>query len=488
MKITLIALPWVFSESNFKNHEGFSQNLGIGYISAFLEKHGHDAVVIDAFAEGVDHRRKIIKGSREYYIYGLSPEDTVRLIPADTDFIGISCPFNSLSFLTEVFASEIKDRYPEKPIVLGGIYPTSFSLEALTSHVDIVVRGEGELPLLNLLSGTDLTEIRGILYKQGNKIIDNGLAPVIEDLDTLPFPARHLLPMEKYFKRSPRGNRNQRTISVITSRGCPYSCNFCSLHTSGNEYGRKYRTRSPENVMTEIDALKERYGDIYIEFEDDNLTVNKKRAKNLFLELAKRKINWAINSGVMINHLDEELLSFMKISGCKQLNLALESGNERVLTAMNKQVSLDKAREVVRMCRKYKICTVAFLMIGYPGETEKSFNETIRFLRELNSLGLREIAPFIVNPHKGTPLYEYCNGKGYLKNIEDAFFNSDIVCIETEDFNESAVRQWMEMAIKIFHPYRWHIKNVLKKILSEKIYRLLLTFNQKYRNSTAFNS
>lgn len=484
MKVTLIALPWIFPHSTFQRHEGFSQNLGIGYLGAYAEKHGHDVFVIDAFAEGVHNKQEIFLGEKKYYLYGLTPEETINRIPEDSDIIGISCPFNSQAYLIEVFASKIKGRYPKKLIVLGGSYAISFPREALSKNVDVVVRGEGEIPLLEILSGMPLSAVRGILYEQDNVVKDNGIAPIVEDMDTLPFPARHLLPMDKYFERSPRGGDEKRkSISITTSRGCPFNCNFCSLHNLENEYARGWRARSPENVMAEIDQLVEQYGEISLQFEDDNILINKVRAKELFSLLRQRNVKWAIHSGVMINLLDEELIRLMKKSGCEQLNVALESGNSTVLKAMNKKVDLKMAAEVVKYCRKYKINILAFLMVGYPGETKKTFQETLAFLKRLRSMGLKKIAPFIVNPHRGTLLYEDCKQKGYLRNSEDAVFNSDVVCIETEDFDAQDVREWVHMVSGVMYPYRWRIKRLLRGILPQETFNRLITIYHRLRDN-----
>lgn len=483
MKITLIALPWILPKAEFLPHEGFSQNLGIACLGAYAEQHGHSVFVIDSFAEGVDNRKKTIRSGKELYIYGLSAEETAERIPDDTDLVGISCPFNSQAFLIERVAVEIKRRFSDKLLVLGGAYATTFPKEALTSNIDVVVRGEGEIPLLNLLSGKPLSEIQGVLFRQDNSLIDNGLAPVVDDMDTLPFPARHLLPMSKYFQRSQRGSvtTTEKTITIITSRGCPFDCNFCSLHNLENDYGRKWRARSPENVMKEIDQLINQYGKIRLEFEDDNILINRARAKELFTQLKKYNVEWLMPSGIMINLLDEELLMLIKESGCIQLNLALESGNDIVLKAMNKKVDLLKAEQVVKFCNKLKINILVFLMVGYPGETEETFQQTLFFLKKLRSKGLKKIVPFIVNPHRATHLYEQCKQKGYLTNIEDNISNAGLVSIVTEDFDEDTVRRWLDLVRKIICPCRWYFKYCLRKMLPMATYDKCVAIYHKVR-------
>lgn len=472
MKATLIALPWIFNNPELQSHEGYSQNIGIGYLASYVEKHGHTAVAIDTFAEGSDTKQAVTLAGKTHYVFGLNPKDTAARIAKDTDIVGISCPFNTQSFLIEVYAQEIKELHPGKPIVLGGTHAISFPQEALSDHVDIVVRGEGEIPLLELLSGKPLEEIQGILYKSEGRVMDNGLAPVVENMDELPFPARHLLPMEKYFERSQRGNeKSRRSISITTSRGCPFSCEFCSLHNLENKYARTWRARSPENVMAEIDFLNEQYGDVSFQFEDDNIMIKRDRAKELFRQLRERNIKWSIHSGVMINLLDEESIRLMKESGCEQLNIALESGNKKVIKAMNKPMDPAKAEDVVRLCAKYDINVLAFLIIGYPGETPETFRETLEFLKKLRKLGLSRIAPFIINPHRGTVLFEKCREKGYLRNVKEAAYSqADIVCIETEAFSERDVFEWMEQVAEIQSPMRGKAKRMLKQLLPEALY------------------
>lgn len=484
MKVTFIALPWIFSKPKFQKHEGFSQHLGIAYLAAYAEKFGHSAHIIDAFSEGIDTITPIDIGASRYYIYGLSPEETAHRIPKDSDIIGISCPFSSQAFLIEAYAAKIKALYPNKMILLGGPHAISHPRESLSKSIDVVVRGEGEIPLIQLLNATDLSDIQGILYKKDDGIVDNGLAPIVKNMDELPFPSRHLLPMEKYFSRSQRGI-GEKSIAITTSRGCPYQCHFCALHNLENDYAKTWRAHSPQRVIAEIDHLILHYGkDIKIQFEDDNLLIKKSRAKELFSLLRERNIKWSIHSGVMINLLDDELLRLMKESGCEQLNIALESGNEKVLKLMRKPMSLTKAVEVVESCTQYKINTLAFLMIGYPGETRESFDETMRFLKKLRSLGLKRIAAFAVNPHYGTDLYELCKNKGYLRNTESAIFNTRSVYIETEDFDAKTIAEWTNRVIDLQTPVRAKVKYLLKKLMPSSLYENLLSFYRKTRSDT----
>lgn len=450
-------------------------------MAAYIGKHGHSSVVIDGFAMGVEQRTEMFFGALKMYLYGLTGEQIAEKILSDTDVIGISCPFNQQAPIIPAIAKAIKVRYPQKLIVLGGPYAIAFPQKALTDNldIDVVVRGEGELPMLHILEGKPLTEITGVLFrKDDGTIVDSGAtAPVVKNMDELPFPARHLLPMERYFRRSARGGdmKHAKPISFTTSRGCPCACKFCSLHNEENDYGYAFRWRSADNVMAEIAHLKKMYGpDVIIQFEDDNILIRKDRAKEIFRKLAFQNVKWAIHSGVMIKLLDEELIMLMKQSGCEQLNLALESGNATVLKAMDKRLDLNHAANVVRWCKKHGVNMLAFLIVGYPGETDQTWAETLATLKKFKKLGLRKVAPFTVCAHPSTPLYEEAFKNGWLRNTDATVYNAELIQIETEDFNEAKVREWTASIEAIMHPYRLFMKRILKFLLPQSGYRELL--------------
>lgn len=489
MKIAFVALPWLFHRPELHAHEGYSQNLGVAYLAAFARRHGHLVSFIDGFAEGAEQPPNMLAGNSRMYCFGLSPEQIAARLPEDADVIGITCPFNNQAPLIQPVANAIKSRFPDKRIILGGPYAIAYPRQALIDNpaIDIVVRGEGELPLLDVLEGKPLQEIKGLLFRSESGVVDNGLAPTVRNMDDLPFPARDLLPMDTYFMRSPRGDgaSGQKAVSVTTSRGCPYQCEFCSLHNEENRYGYKFRGRSPANVMEEIDLLKEAYGEeLLVQFEDDNILIQKDRAKEIFRQLAQKKVKWAIHSGVMIQLLDEELIILIKQSGCQQLNLALESGNATVLKAMKKKLDLENAARVVGWCKKHGIEMLAFLIIGYPGETDKTWQETMATLRRLRRLGLRRVAPFILNAHEGTPLHRNAKANGWLRTDKEATSDGELaVEVTTPDFDEEKVRRWHAEAAGVMHPYRYTAKRLLDATLPDAVNRTLLEVARRARGA-----
>ena len=206
-------------------------------------------------------------------------------------------------------------------------------------------------------------------------------------------------------------------MPVVTSRGCPCRCTFCS---STNLWGKHYRTRSAANVLQELDWLVDKFGIEEIKVQDDNLTVNKKRAGEIFQGMIERpyRLHWNTPNGIAVWTLDKEMLAMMKDSGCFEITMAIESGNQKVLDDLiRKPLKLDKAREINRACRELGISRFAYFIIGFPGETKAQIMDTIKFARELR---LDMNAIFIYNPLPGSELFEECLKRGYI--TEESFF------------------------------------------------------------------
>ena len=274
-----------------------------------------------------------------------------------------------------------------------------------------------------------------------------------------------------FFANPPRGGNPQRSITLITSRGCPFSCRFCSIHPV---YGRKWRARSPENVIKEMKFWYDQYKVTHFEFEDDNLTLDSNRAVKIFEEIIRWgvPVSWAALNGVRVDTLSKEIISLMKKSGCVQLNLAVESGNQTVLSLMDKRLSLDKVEEVAEHCGQVGIKAAAFLLVGYPGETNKSFKETIHYFCKLRKLGLHASIPLIINAYRGTALFDECRENGWLApGTENHIFcqNDEFVSIITPYANAKTVRRWKRKAEIEINGRLKYYKSIIKTILRAKI-------------------
>lgn len=419
--------------------EYLTQNLGLGYLAACLLKEGHEVRTLDALAEGRDRKIIVEENGKRFCRFGLPYGEIVERIDPNVDMIGITAPFSNHAKIIKELVAAIHGRFPDKPIVVGGICPSAQPERVIESGVDFAVVGEGETPIIALASGMNPENIPGVWFRKNNKIINGGRAEMIADLDSIPFPERNLFPMQTYLSFSPRGIANEKTATIITSRGCPFDCTFCSIHPI---YSRKWRARSAANILAEIDELIEKWGVNCIEFEDDNLTLNKERAIDIFSGLETRSIKWLCPNGLRVDSLDAELIELMKRSGCIAVHLAIESGDPDMLKAMNKKLDLQKVREIVGICRDLKMPIVPFFIFGHPGETKKRFLNTIRYLKQMQSYGMVNCGIHIATPYPGTKLLELCKQNGYLihSDAESRVMFPGDVHIKTPDFSEEDIR------------------------------------------------
>jgi magnesium-protoporphyrin IX monomethyl ester (oxidative) cyclase len=462
MKIMLIIPPstlWAIERPHVV------QPIGIGYIAAVLEKEGYDISVLDTIALGWQEYlmkwkgRKIEKGKTIHF--GLSWEEIEKRVrEANPDVVGISSAYTCQSENVHKTAEAVKRAGKNITVVVGGAHPTAFPQHMLEDmNVDIAVIGEGELTAAELMQklkeGTDYSEVKGIAFRNNGKVKINERREFIEDLDSIPFPARHLLPMKEYFeaKSTHSGEAKWSPItSMITSRGCPGVCIFCSIHSI---WGRKWRPRSAKNVVDEIEHMVEKYHIKELHFEDDNLTLNKQRMIEICDGIIERglnkKIRWTTPNSVMVATLDEEVLTKMKQSGCYALSFGIESGNEHILRdVVRKNVPFDRLREIIRVCRKLKIETAGSFILGLPGETLETFQKTIDFAKEI---GLDRASFLAATPFPGTDLYKLCIDKGYISS--DISWSSlrtiGSAVITTDKFTKEEVLEWQRKAYKQFY-------------------------------------
>jgi anaerobic magnesium-protoporphyrin IX monomethyl ester cyclase len=299
MKIVLINPPYLFPT---KSQVVLSHCLGLRSISSFLKKHGHEVKFVDALISGFSQMQKYANG----YLVGLRFNDISTEIPSDTDIVGVSVPFSQLAPIAHDLVETIRMNHPDTAIIMGGVYPSTQPELALTSMADHIVVGEGESPLLALANGVDSNSITG-LYNTKTKAVKNFLrSEFVEDLNSLPFPDYSIPYIEEYFNLSPRMKAG-RTASIVTSRGCPFACEFCSIHPV---YGRKYRFRSADNVLEEIEYLVKRHNIRVLEIEDDNFTLKKDRTVEILEGIVRlnekgANLQWRTPNGIRIDSLDD---------------------------------------------------------------------------------------------------------------------------------------------------------------------------------------
>ncbi len=406
MKILLVTPPQVNKFKHRKKNKdslkiGFLPPLGIGYLAAVLEKEGYRVKIIDAPVFDYDYS-DIVNDALEF----------------KPDIIGISALTPTAAYAYKL-AKHLKQNLPNVPIVMGGAHPIIFPEETINMgpEIDAVVSGEGEYIMLDLVRHVEkrlpIHDVKGIYYKKDGKVIKTEPADEIEDLDTIPFPARHLYAVNQYAPE-PFENKRLPSTNIIVSRGCTYAkCTFC--YRSG-KLKRKYRTQSPQRSIQEIKGLVDKYGIRELVFYDDDLFSNKKWMREFLelLEKAKLDIVWSIRG--RSSTTSYELLKKSKELGCWNIEYGFESGDQDLLDNIKKGITLEQTRKVAKWANELGIDVVGTFMLALPGETPEKGMQTIKFAIELDCA----YAAFIpTHPFKGTQLYDDCQKVGKL--VDDPY-------------------------------------------------------------------
>ncbi len=401
----------------------------------------------------------------------LSREELKKIIELKKpDILGISVLSNEYS-KSGFIASEIAKKVDKNiKTVFGGVSAISDPDYIINNkYVDFLVYGEGEYvfrDLCGFFCNENEFPKKGVIYKTNGKVINNGRADFIEDLDSIPLPSYHKVDFLKYANQIQRESvdrpRAMPFAHILTSRGCPFKCCFCEV---GKISGMIPRCRSPKNIMNEIDYLVREYGIKAFLFDDDNLIFKKDRAKEFFKLLISRKYNLKWNAlALAVYKLDEEMISLMKESGCEFVDIAIESGVERVLKKIiHKPGNLKYAKKMVELLKKYNIDVAANFVIGFPGETWNEIRQTIKFAEEL---GHDYSKIFIATPHPETELYRLAKAHGYLK--QDYSFDKHLWTdgtIETEHFRPQD--------LKIIRAYEWDRVNFSDSAKKRNICRIM---------------
>jgi len=472
MKILLVNPPQTF----YPGSEPPAGNLPLGlmYIAAVLTKAGYQTEILDAFM--IDG---LFQKSGETLNVGMSFEQIKKEITSrKPDILGVAGPFTS-QIENSVKVSELaKQVDPEILTVVGGPHVTAVPQEFLeeAKSVDIAVTGEGEYTMPEIAryfeGKKSLKEILGIAYRKDEEVKINPSRPFIKNLDELPYPAYDLVEMERYLSPKKIGYRSfrNRAISMITSRGCPYNCCFCSVHL---HMGKGFRANSAEYVLNHIQYVVEKFNVKNIFFEDDNLTLDLARFEAICDGLIQKKIRicWETPNGVRADCLNMNLLQKMKKSGCQSVFFGVESGDQQILdNVICKSLDLNRVVEVAKICKEIDLKTGAFYIIGFPGEKKENMQRTVDFALRLKRDFDVGMHLFFATPSYGTRLYEECRSKGYIQ--ENLAWNSfaaarqpkGMPLISTQDFAPEEVK---EIAAKALEEYkklslRNHIKNPRK--------------------------
>jgi anaerobic magnesium-protoporphyrin IX monomethyl ester cyclase len=448
IKVLLINPPQTFYGASIGRTIYFP--IGLMYLGAVVRDICH-VEIFDCLTSEVETREE-----GNSVTYGASSEDIKKVITEKKpDIVGISVPFTSQYRNAERVAIIAKAVNPKIVTVFGGPDPSvRFKTILENSCCDYCIIGEGEETFYefinNFYSHSALQNIRGVAFKNNGSIQYNP-RPFNTNLDTLPFPAFDLVDMNLYLQNEAlyknRSKIYKKSISIITSRGCPYSCVFCSIRL---HMGQKYRANSPEYVMKLLRLCINKYGIKQFHFEDDNVSFDKQRFETILDCIIKEnlQIQWDTPNGVRIDSLNYNILQKMKKSGCVQITLAIESGNQRVLDeVIKKKTKLPYILDIVKYCKALKIPANAFYVIGFPGETLKEMKDT-------TNLALKLYRDYDLHPHLmvatplyGTELYEICirdnllTGNPTFEELAIATQTTGNPLISTSEFSQKDIRR-----------------------------------------------
>lgn len=422
MKVALI-FPEYYEIAHFGVKRKEIPPFGVLYLAAVIEQKGIEVV--------------IYKASNEIFTLDLQ----------DFDIVG----FSISSSVTYSIFRKVRDNSQFKNhalLVAGGIHTTLFPEKVINDlNVDIACVGEGENTIAEILDAyptRNFHDIDGIVFndKLNSKLVHTPPRELIEDLDKIPFPARHLLPLDDIVMNDRLSNTNLPIAHILCSRGCPYSCNFCA----NQEHNIRYRTGA--NIRKELELLIESYGIKGFCITDDNFIVDKKRIEDICTEITPLNLKWSSLSRV--NTVDENLLYKLKRSGCIEIKYGIESGSQQMLQLMNKKITVDQIRNAITLTHKIGIRVKAFILHGFPGENMKTTKETIQLLEELKER-IDRISLFRFVPLPGSPLYN--DAQKYNLSLPQNFEEIYIYNNERKWWGNKEEQDELEQAYKLLEEY-----------------------------------
>lgn len=460
MKVLLIIPPITQKEryGNLKDVGTLYPALGLGYIASSLEKAGHDVSVTDSEAMG----------------YGFKDLEQI-IKEKNPDLVGMTTFCTVIDRIHEI-ATIVKRINKNTKVVLGGVHTTLFPEESIKrKDIDFIVVGEGDITIVELVNALDegkeeLYDVDGLVWKKCSKIIRNKNRELV-NLDTLSFPARHLFPMEKYY--SSANLRGKRTLNIMTSRGCPFRCAYCSSHLT---FGKTNRFRSPQNIIKEIIHLKEVYKIDGLQFYDETFTINRKNVIELCKLMINKKLNIQWTCFTRVDLVDKELLDIMKEAGCYQIFYGVESGVQRLLDILQKDITLGQIKKALKLTREAKIESLASFMFAIPTETVEDSWQTIKFAIEIDP----DYAQWEkTTPFPGNRMHELCMKSGTIITEDYSKYTgwNEVVYVP-EGRTAEEIAETVNMAFRRFYLRPKHfirMFNSFRKLPLRNQYRLIKT-------------
>lgn len=448
--MTYVLLIYPFFKSRHDRSIFRFPPLGLGYLASSLRRCGYDVELLDCTF--LDEEKALKMAAR-----------------AKADAVGI---YSMVTMREQslMFARRLRESCDL--LIAGGPLPSSDPVSFLCDF-DVVVVGEGEKTVCEILlahdEGSDLEHIKGIAYRQDGRDRFTPKRDLEPDMDRIAFPARDLFPNQAYIDHWKK-RFGYAITTVITTRGCPFCCEFCSNAV----FGESYRERSPGNVLDEVEEALS-FGYDRIHFADDVFTLNRERMLRLCDEISSRRLNFKWECLGRADSIDSETARAMKMAGCDRIFFGIESGNDSILRLMNKKITTKKARHAIEAADSSGLRTGAFFILGYPGETDDTLLDTLRFASSLPVDYLSFTMPY---PLPGTALSKRIKGrlKGEWKGSKSLVSDHSLTFVG--DFSERKIRfAILKGQIQFMIRRRWgtHSGIVLRPFedLTDRVFRLI---------------
>jgi anaerobic magnesium-protoporphyrin IX monomethyl ester cyclase len=421
---------------------GMDIPLGLAYLSAYLKKDKFRVSIFDMSVER-NAGTKLISLIKQYN-------------PAA---VGITAFTQEIGAAFEA-AREIKESGSKAAVIIGGIHASALPVETLKefSVFDYLVYGEGEETLSSLMKfliyGGDVRKIQGLCFRDGKDVIMNEPRKLFDDLDKLPFPDRDALCLSKYIPNEANYMRLP-TTGILSTRGCPFGCNFCSKGI----FGRRVRMRTADNMVDEIRRCRSRYGIKDFRFFDDNISLSRERLKKFCSIIEEKKLDISWNCYSRVDLVDSGILRMMKKAGCYHIKYGIEVGTEKALKLINKGTTLKQAEEAVRLTKRHGIECKASFMLGIPGEDMNDVEKTIEFSRKLSP----DFVSFtILKPLPGSQIYKEALANGTLLHREWSKYKKSGTPVMDIGISDALLNKKLDNAMKYFYFRPYYIWQRLK--------------------------
>ncbi|MCZ2807723.1 MAG: radical SAM protein [Candidatus Bathyarchaeota archaeon] len=424
--------------------------LGLAYMAAVLEQEDFEVRIMDCPVSEMNHEKL-----------------RADLASFEPTLIGIACMTPTIQSALKS-ARAAKEACPDAKVIMGGPHATFADKQILTEEVavDIVVRGEGEETLLELAQHSPklekLHEIKGITFRKNDQIIQTPDRPFIQNLDELPRPAYNYIPIEKY------RIHGKRFLPIMTSRGCPFQCTFC---VASQLFGAKLRARSPKNVVDELEWLRDVYGAEGVSFQDDTLTLDRKRILDICDGIIERKIRLPWGCGTRADAVSREVLAKMRKAQCNEVYFGVESGCQKILDAVKKKVSIEQCEKAVRWAKEEGIFVGVSSIIGYPGETKETLKQTLDLIHRIEP---DDAWLCYATPFPGTELRALVESMGWKMSEDWTLYNSGYPIFEDPLFPAEEINRMRKTFYDKFNSPRYILRQTVKGYLKGNLYSKIM--------------